>query len=916
MPAKVTASLSAVMLCFALLGAGCPPKTEPDDTAPPVVDADGDGYTSDIDCDDGDPTIHPDAVEVCDGTDNDCDGEIDEDGDTIWYADADGDGYGDPASTQTGCGQPSGYVATGDDCDDADAAVNPAAAELCDGIDNDCDGEIDEDGDTTWYRDEDGDGYGDAARTRTGCGQPDGYVADDTDCDDGDADINPAAPELCDGIDNDCDGDVDEDGPTPWYRDVDGDGYGDPADVVTGCGQPSGYVGNDADCDDSQASINPDAAELCDGIDNDCDGDVDEADAIDGDTWYADADSDGFGDAAVTTTACTQPSGYVADATDCDDSEPAAYPGADERCDGIDNDCDGLIDGADAIDPTTWYPDVDSDGFGDPAGSTITQCNQPAGYVADDTDCDDLESTAHPGAAEFCDGIDNDCDGSVDEYGAVDAPTWYADSDGDTWGNASRSQRACDQPTGYVIDDTDCDDAAATVHPGATETCNGVDDDCNGLVDDNPADGSLLAADDDGDGFGAVGTMINQCEGVDNEFDCIDTDPTEPQVVDGATTSTTHDGSVDHPWLTIQDGIDAAVACVVVAPGFYTENLDFTGKDVTVSSIDGAASTTVDGSSGSGPVVTFANGETADAALVGFTLTGGSGFEEETTTAHSCGSGVTCTDHYVSFCGGGIYIDGATPTLSDLVIEGNAISTPADYTSGTDSYYYFSYGGGMCFRGTSMTVSDVDLYENSAEDGGAVFVEGGAAVVLRHALVFANTASFGAAFEVDGGTLTLENVVTAWNEASDTAGGVYATDATLTITNVVSAEDDAPTAGGLYLSGTTTGTVMNTAVWGSDTGACVTVDTTATWSGSYNDVYGCAGGSYSGITDPTGTSGNVSAYPWFVAVSADGNYANDDWHLRTTSTLLDAGNPAVGYNDADGTRNDIGAYGGPLSDWD
>ena len=176
------------------------------------ADADGDGYASDVDCNEADAAINPGATEICDGIDNNCDGNIDEAGGATWYADADGDSYGDAGSTTVSCDMPDGYVADNTDCNDGDAAINPAATEVCDGIDNNCDGNIDE-GLTfaTYYADADGDTYGDAAMSATTCdGAPVGYVENSTDCNDGDAAVNPAATEVCDGVDNNCDGNIDE----------------------------------------------------------------------------------------------------------------------------------------------------------------------------------------------------------------------------------------------------------------------------------------------------------------------------------------------------------------------------------------------------------------------------------------------------------------------------------------------------------------------------------------------------------------------------------------------------------------------------------------------------------------------------------------------------------------------------------
>ena len=116
--------------------------------------------------------------------------------------------------------------------------------------------------------------------------------------------------------------------------------------LLVGCFADQDYDGftGRQDCDDTNPGVNPDALEVCDGIDDDCDGLVDEAASFDAPTWYADADSDGYGDAEATTTACDQPSGYVSDATDCDDAAATTYPGAAEICDGLDQDCDQIID--------------------------------------------------------------------------------------------------------------------------------------------------------------------------------------------------------------------------------------------------------------------------------------------------------------------------------------------------------------------------------------------------------------------------------------------------------------------------------------------------------------------------------------------------------------------------------------------
>jgi hypothetical protein len=269
-------------------------------------------------------------------------------------------------------------------------------------------------------------------------------------------------------------------------------------------------VADATDCDDLRAVAYPGAPETCDGTDEDCDGATDEAEATDARVWYADTDGDGYGNASVATAACARPSGFVADASDCDDGARAVSPGAAEACNGLDDDCDGTTDEASASDASSWYADGDGDGHGD-ASRPARACARPSGFVALSDDCDDSAATVSPSASERCNGVDDDCDGATDEASAVDASSWYLDSDGDGYGGSSGAV-ACSAPSGHVAGSTDCDDSAPAVSPGATETCNGLDDDCDGASDEFGATGATTwYLDADGDGFGVASSTTARC---------------------------------------------------------------------------------------------------------------------------------------------------------------------------------------------------------------------------------------------------------------------------------------------------------------------------------------------------------------------------------------------------------------------
>ncbi len=307
------------------------------------------GYTTELgDCNDNNHEVAPDALEYCNGDDDDCDGEVDEAAvDTVpFYPDADGDGHGTASGWVRACEALEGTVSSSDDCDDTRADVNPDQDELCDTVDNDCDGTVDIDAidATTVYADTDGDGHGDPAVVMTACAFSGSL--DDTDCNDADATIYTGAIELCDLLDNDCDGVVDNDVVyVDYYLDADADGFGaDGAAAGNDCVVPAGYSTTAGDCNDAEAAISPNARELCNELDDDCDGGVD-VDAVDAAPFYMDADADGYGLEGDSEYLCEATGDYTASVVgDCDDTEATISPGAAETENTLDDDCDGLVD--------------------------------------------------------------------------------------------------------------------------------------------------------------------------------------------------------------------------------------------------------------------------------------------------------------------------------------------------------------------------------------------------------------------------------------------------------------------------------------------------------------------------------------------------------------------------------------------
>lgn len=526
------------------------------DNAITYTDADADGWgvglpiacgsaLNNEDCDDSQSSIYPTNTETCNGIDDNCNTQVDETVLNTYYADVDGDGFGDLNNTELACSPSTGFVSNnqdcndalltyfdGDadgygvgspiacgtssdntDCDDANSAVNTGSIEVCNLIDDNCDGQVDEGVQTMFFADNDGDGFGNLNNTEWACSPSVGFVTNSDDCDDF----------------------------ALTYEDLDGDGFGN-TNIVS-CG-----VYDNTDCDDSNANINPAISEICNHADENCNGEIDEFVLS---TYYQDADGDSFGSVSATIYECSAPVGYVANADDCDDTvllyedvdgdgygnttavacgvifnndcndnDAVSNPGALEICgNAVDENCDGNIN-------ENCPVDMDGDGF----DNTV--------------DCNDLNPNINPDATDVCNDIDDNCNGLIDEN--LLYTIYYVDQDGDNYG-AGVSDTLCYNPgAGFSTQTDDCNDDDANINPGVVETYNFIDDDCNGIVDDNfvDTDGDGMEngtdADDDNDGildtieddFNGDGINGDDCDG-DGIPNTLDADDCEVFIPEG-----------------------------------------------------------------------------------------------------------------------------------------------------------------------------------------------------------------------------------------------------------------------------------------------------------------------------------------------------------------------------------------------
>ncbi len=591
-----------------------------------------------------------------------------------------------------------------------------------------------------------------------------------------------------------------------FYSDGDGDGFGG-ASTVTGCRAPDGYVAEPGDCSDDDPAVNPSASEICNSIDDDCDGVADED--VEVPIWYLDSDGDGFGNEIYAVTRCAPPTpDYTVTGGDCDDGDPDVRPGVEEVCDEIDNDCDGLLDDADPdAETSTWYWDGDGDGAGVP-GVMVEACSAPGGYVsAERVDCDDDDPTTWIDAPELCDGVDNDCDEETGEEGTVtldgvsafDAIQGALDAatDGSTidvcegtftenlevWAAVSLQSRhgpdvttltaAKDGATVAILSTVDVSIAGFTItggtgHPAAAVAMGGgvyagpaahlTISDC--VITGNTADyGGGVAQWATGAGLTITDTTIADNTATDGAGLFIQDSTAE-------LTGLTVEGNVAS-----QDGggFFLSYSTTILASSTITANSagnDGGGLADAASILDFdevTASGNTAGDSGGGLHLIFSSG-----ALDSMTLNGNSAAGEGG-AALSLKADLTFTDGEITENraddGGGLYFMETT-----VVVETSAVVGNRAYES----------GGGLWLYTSDATLQDITLSENTAGffGGGAYALESEAA--LSGVEISSNRAYLGAGVLLQEASMTLSSCSLQRNAADDVGGGAHLVDGELT----------------------------------------------------------------------------------------------------------------------------------------
>lgn len=593
---------------------------------------------------------------------------------------------------------------------------------------------------------------------------------------------------------------------------------------------------------------------------------------------------------------------------DCNDADGSVFPGANDAWyDGTDADCAGNSDF-----------DQDGDGFEatEHGGDDCDDLNVGFNPDIPETDCTDDTDYDCDGITPFIDGDDDlipectDCDDTNPAIGSSLA--WYADLDGDGYGDTTNVDYACLATDSRIADGTDCDDTNSDIHPAASEYCGGVDNDCDGETnEDNSLNRTSFYADADADGFGAPDAPILACSAppgfVCNADDC---DDGEDSIFPGAVEWSCNgiddacDGdndpetviSVPTDFASIQDAIQAAGegGTVCVAAGTYQESIEIYSSGITLEGV-GSGESILDGEARRRPIL-ISNRE--NISVRGFGVINGAGGSVR--AENSANITLESLDISGNSSGSALAIYGTT----NAVVR--TVSVYGNLASG-----YLVEGGGVWFAQSSGSFERVQIVGNTVEY---------------------ETSCVGAGMYVQASTLAVSNSIIAGNAC------------------IPSAPEAASASGaGIHLQGSSTLTLQNSVIFGnhvtmgSQTGGTVNIrvdgggealvavnsvnangtsdditacggwcgDVNAEWSLDYTDTWNNVGEEFP-FADPTGTNGNISVDPLFMDTSSV-DPSDWDFHLGPGSPLIDAGDPSI--LDPDCTPSDIGAYGGAMGRW-